>query len=90
MQTNRDKEIVDWIGGLGAAGAEHVMRRFAMGRTSAYARLNSLVAGGLLEHRQLLYGKPGLYLASAEGLRWCGLERLGIYRVSAAGFARCP
>lgn len=86
MQTHRDKEIVDWIGRLGAAGASHVMRRFAMGRTTSYARLNGLVADGLLVHRTILYGEPGLYLAAADGLRWCGLERLGVFRISAAGF----
>ena len=86
MQTQRDKEIVDWIGRLGAAGAQHVMRRFSMGRTTTYARLNALVTDGLLVHRTILYGEPGLYLASADGLRWCGFERLGVYRISAAGF----
>jgi hypothetical protein len=34
----------------------------------------------------LPYRKPGLYVATAEGLRRCGLERLGIYRVSSGGF----
>jgi hypothetical protein len=86
MQTERDAEIVGWVGRVGAAGAEHVMERFAMGRSWAYARLASLVAGGLLEQRTLLYRKPGLYVATAEGLRWRGLERLGVYRVSPGGF----
>ena len=86
MQTSRDREIVCWISHLGAAGAEDVMRRFDMGRSWAYARLNSLVKGGLLEQRTLLYRQPGLYIATAEGLRWCGLQRLGIYRVGPGGF----
>jgi hypothetical protein len=86
MQTSRDSEIVRWVGRLGAAGAEHVMGRFAMGRSWAYARLSSMVAGGLLEQRTLLYRQPGLYIATADGLRWQGLERLGTYRVSPGGF----
>jgi hypothetical protein len=86
MQTSRDSEVVGWIGRLGAAGAEHVMGRFAMGRSWAYARLSSLVAGGLLEQRTLLYRQPGLYLATADGLCWQGLGRLGVYRVSPGGF----
>lgn len=86
MQTRKDQEIVGWVGRLGAAGAEHVMDRFGMGRSWAYARLSRLVADGLLEQRSLLYRQPGLYVASAEGLRWCGLERLGVYRVGAGGF----
>ncbi|HUB74652.1 MAG TPA: hypothetical protein VL979_11520 [Solirubrobacteraceae bacterium] len=86
MYTDRDAEIVGWIGGLGAAGAEHVMARFGMGRSWAYARLSRLVVGGLLEQRALLYRQPGLYLATGEGLRWHGLERLGVYRVGPGGF----
>lgn len=86
MQTEKDAEIVGWVGRMGAAGAEHVMDRFAMGRSWAYARLNGLVRDGLLEQKTLLYRQPGLYLATAEGLRWRGLERLGVYRVSPGGF----
>jgi hypothetical protein len=86
MQTEKDQEIVGWVGRLGAAGAEHVMARFGMGRSWAYARLSRLVADGLLEQKTLLYRQPGLYVASPEGLRWCGLERLGVYRVGPGGF----
>ena len=86
MQTEKDLEVTDWIGRLGAAGAEHVMARFAMGRSWAYARLNRLVADGLLQQRLLLYRQPGLYVATAEGLRWCGLHRLGLFRVGPGGF----
>lgn len=86
MQTERDAEIVEWIGRLGAAGAGHVVRRFGMGRSWAYARLSRLVADGLLEQRTLLYRQPGLYVATAAGLRWRGLERLPTYRVSPGGF----
>jgi hypothetical protein len=86
VQTGRDAEIVDWIGRLGAASAEDVMARFQMGRSSAYARLSTLVRDGLLVQRTLLYRQPGLYLATAEGLRWQGLQRLGVYRVGPGGF----
>jgi hypothetical protein len=47
MQTEKDAEIVGWVGRVGAAGAEHVMERFAMGRSWAYARLASLVSATL-------------------------------------------
>ncbi len=86
MQTVRDAEIVGWVGRVGAAGAEHVMRRFRMGQSVAYERLGQLVADGLLERRMLLYRQPGLYVATAEGLRWQGLERLGVHRVGPGGF----
>ena len=86
MHTERDSAIVDWVGRIGAAGAEHVMRRFGMGRSWTYTRLSRQVANGLLEERKLLYRQPGLYVATAEGLRMRGLSRLGVYRVSPGGF----
>jgi hypothetical protein len=86
MQTEKDAEIVGWVGRLGAAGAEHVMGRFEMGRSWAYERLGQLVADGLLEQRMLLFRKPGVYTATAAGLRWRGLERLGVHRVRPGGY----
>jgi hypothetical protein len=86
MQTQRDAAIVGMVGRLGAAGAGHVMGWFGMGRTAAYARLSGLVGDELLERRSLLYCQPGLYVATAEGLRWRGLERLGVYRVGPGAF----
>jgi hypothetical protein len=87
MQTERDAEIVRWLGRIGAARAEHVMARFGMGQSWAYFRLSRLVRDGLLEQKTLLHRQPGLYIATAEGLRWTLQERLGVYRVSAGGFA---
>jgi hypothetical protein len=84
--TERDSQIVAWIGALGAAGAEHVMVRFGMGRSLAYRRLGRLVEWGLLELRRLLYGRPGLYVATRQGLRWRGLDGLGVFRVGPGGF----
>jgi hypothetical protein len=86
MQTEKDAEIVGWVGRLGAAGAEHVMGRFEMGRSWAYERLGQLVADGLLDQRMLLFRKPGVYVATAAGLRWRGLERLGVHRVRPGGY----
>ena len=86
MQTPRDAAIVDWIGRLGAARAEDVRRRFGMGRSWSYARLSLLVGDGLLVQRTVLYRQPGLYLATAEGLRWQGLGRLGVYHVGPGTF----
>jgi hypothetical protein len=86
MHTNRDHQIVAWLAEVGAAGAEHVGARFGMGRSWTYRRLQLLVADGLLAERRLLHQQAGLYVATAEGLRWTGLERLGVFRVGAGGF----
>jgi hypothetical protein len=86
VDTNRDQQIAAWLGELGAAGAEHVGARFGMGRSWTYRRLQLLVADGLLVERRLLHQQAGLYVATAEGLRWTGLGRLGVFRVGAGGF----
>jgi hypothetical protein len=86
MQTERDSEIVSWIGGLSAAGAEHVMSEFGMSRSIAYQRLNSLTRDGLLEHHTVLYGRPGMYTATLAGLRWKGIGHLGVFSVRPGSF----
>lgn len=86
MLTPRDRCIACWIASIGAASAEHVMRRFGLGRSQAHLRLAMLADAGLLERRMLLYQRPALYVATRQGLRWTGLSRLGVFRVSVAGF----
>ncbi len=86
MQTERDSEIVSWIGGLGAAGARHVMAEFGMSRSIAYQRLNSLTRDGLLKHHAVLYGRPGMYTATLTGLRWKGIAHLGVFNVRPGSF----
>jgi len=82
MRAVTDVEIVDWIGRLGAAGAQHVAARFAMEPSLAGERLARLVRDGTLEHTQ----RPGaneLYWASNAGLEERGLDRLGPWQPEA-------
>lgn len=81
-----DAQIVAWLGRIGAAGAQHVKERFGIGRAWAYIRLAELTAGGLLEHRKVLHGWPGMYTATREGLNWQGLARLHVHRCRPASF----
>jgi hypothetical protein len=62
------------------------MARFGMGRSWAYDRLGQLVKGRLLEQRMVLFRRPGVYVATAAGLRWRGLERLGVHQVRPGGY----
>lgn len=87
MLTERDRQIVDWIGRLGAANVHHVTVRFAMGQSRAYRRLSHLVRDGLLTERRLMHAEPGLFVATAAGLRMQRLGRLGVFHVTPAGFA---
>jgi hypothetical protein len=84
--TDRDVQILGWIGRLGAAGVEHVMCQFGLGRSQAHARLAELAGNRLLDRRALLYRRPALYVATRDGLRFTGFQSLGVCRISASGF----
>jgi hypothetical protein len=71
---------------MGAVGAEHVMGHFGMGRTTTYHRLALLTREKMLECQVVLYGRPGMYSATAKGLRWQGLERVKRFRITPNGF----
>lgn len=86
MLTARDRAIVEWIARVGAAGAEHVERRCELPRRVACRRLGALVDERLLTRRAVLYREPSLYLATAAGLRLCGLQHLGVPRIGAGSF----
>jgi hypothetical protein len=86
MLTNRDTEILDWIGGLGAAGAEHVEVRFGMKDITTYRRLAGLVREQLLAHHRLLYQRPGLYVATRKALHWRGPSGLPVCPVTPGTF----
>lgn len=53
--------------------AGQVAGRFRVGRSQCYARLTGLVRLGLLSHQRLLYGQPGVYLATRTGLDLTGV-----------------
>lgn len=86
MSVERDAEIVEWIGRLGAAGVGHVMAHFGVCRCLAFRRLTPLVRSGLLRQYRLLYARPQLYAATWRGLHRSDLGELGVCQVSAGHF----
>ena len=72
--TERDVEIVRWIGRQRFVVAGQVARRFRMDQRNAYRRLRGLVGLGLLDHRRVFHGQPGAYWATRAGLRTVGLR----------------
>ena len=61
MQTEKDAEIVGWVGRVGAAGAEHVMSAFRHGsKLGLCTRLSRLVADGLLEAKDAALPPAGV------------------------------
>jgi hypothetical protein len=66
--TDRDREIVRWVGRLRMVTAAQISERFELGRAVSYARLSGLVRLGLLEHTRVFHATPGVYTASRAGL----------------------
>src|SRR4051794_6306358 len=86
--TRRDLEIVRWLGRVGAATAAQVGARWpSMPESNVYRRLRGLVKLGVIEHRRLLYGEPGVYLATRLGLDAAGLPFDRPARISAGRVA---
>jgi hypothetical protein len=73
--TDRDVEIIRWIGRHRVATAEQVRRRF-FGRwpSRAYGRLAGLVERSLLKRDFWRDKEPAVYLATDAGLRLAGLR----------------
>lgn len=87
MLSDRDREIVGWVTGLGAASASDVAARFSIDEAATYRRLRALVGEGVLTVHRVLHGQPGLYAATSEGAKWCGLAGAGVQRLGPANFA---
>lgn len=72
--TERDLEIVRWIGRQRFVEAGQVATRFRMHERHVYRRLRGLVWLGLLAHRRVFHGQPGAYWATRAGLRAVGVR----------------
>lgn len=72
--TQRDREIVRWIGRLRMVSATQVAERFTLGRAVGYSRLSGLVRLGLLDHQRIFHAAPGVYLATRTGLATVALD----------------
>lgn len=84
--TARDFKVLRWILRHGVVTANQVRRDFFPSQRRAYGRLRDLGQAGLLTHRRVLYGEPGVYRATERGaeladigltpgrLRWPDLE----------------
>lgn len=73
--TERDREILRWLGRHRYAMVSQIMNRFVMSQVMAYRRLGGMVTDGYLSHQRLLHGEPGVYWPTRAGLAAaeCGL-----------------
>lgn len=69
----REREIVRWVGRMGAVELGHLMRRWRFGRSVGYALVARLVEAGLLDRVATLPGDPTMLRATQNGLAYAGL-----------------
>ena len=69
----RDRELVEWVGRLGAVEARQVGVKFSVERSAAYELIARLIKAGLLERVQMIYGEPSLIRATQTGIAFAGL-----------------
>jgi hypothetical protein len=67
--TDRDGAILTDLARFGALTAEQVGRRHFASVRTAYGRLKALARAGYLELVRVWHGRPGAYVATAEGAR---------------------
>jgi hypothetical protein len=79
--------MLDWLAGIGAAGAAELAGAAAVTEAGALARLRVMARDGLVEQKRLLAGEPALWLITRRGLREAGRTELDVQRVSSAGFS---
>lgn len=66
--TERDYKIVNWIDSHGYVIAQQVFMYFQLNPKRGYRRLRLLVENGYLQHKRILFGQPGVYLATLQGI----------------------
>jgi hypothetical protein len=70
----RDLELVSWLDRVVGASVDQVRRRFDLGRTQAYRRLQVLQDRGLIRRRHLSAVTPPLYTVPSRSLRIASTE----------------
>lgn len=83
--TGRDDEIVRFIGGHSGVEARQLACWLEIDRSNLQRRLARLIDYGLLDHRRVLYGRPGVYRATRAGLIRAGLA-LPLARINVAQY----
>lgn len=69
LLTARDLELAAWLDRLAGASVDQLRRRFRLGRTQAYRRLQVLADHGLVVRRHLAATMPPLYAVPQRSLR---------------------
>ena len=70
---SREREIVHWVGRLGAVSVGQIGRRFEVCQSVAYEQVRRLVKFGWLERTQTGIGDPTLISATKDGITYAGL-----------------
>lgn len=85
LATPRDLEVIRFVARMRFASAAQLARAFGMAERGARRRCGALRRAGLLRYERVLFGQPGVYLATAAGLGLAGSD-LSPARIDLAGY----
>jgi hypothetical protein len=87
MSMRTDDLILDWLGAVGAAGADDVALACGVSAAVARGRLAGLGRAGFCRSARLLHAEPPLHAPTRAGLRASGRSGVDPVTFSAASFA---
>lgn len=71
MITGRDIELMRWINRQGMVTAYQVAEKFEIGIKKIHMRLGMMKAEKLVNHQKILFGQPGVYWLTTDGVSVC-------------------
>ena len=67
--SERELSIIQFIHEFGFCEVGHIMQRFSIGRSNAYAQMKMLTRFGMVKHMMVLPDLPGVYFLMAKAVR---------------------
>lgn len=84
MITDRDTKIMEWIGRNGTVTGYQVSEKFGVEIKKVHKRLGVMKNEKLVDHQKILFGQPGVYWLTADGVAISNSKLKPIKRLSMA------
>lgn len=69
LLSERELTIIQFIHEFGYCDVRHIMQRFSLGRSNAYAQMKILTRFGMVKHVMVLPDLPGVYFLTVKAVR---------------------
>lgn len=76
-----ENDILQFIHEFGFCDISHLMKRFALGRSTAYQQMKILMRLGLLLHFRIALNRPGVYYLTPKSIRMLCLDLPALHHI---------